>query len=205
MNYSVLSQPEGGDALREMTMGRAVAETAFVARSGISPIRSAIATPSAGRRGDGAEAGFSSAVSTIPGIVAPWETDLHELPRIAWDGRLRSLRAMRVLLSGPSSPSKPPARGRRSSGPAATSSSRSALPAAPSRCRRRRSRSPGAGRNSQATASAPPSSPVSAHTTTSTNSAMVPNSLRVRIGHDGNVRPVVARGLRGERRPIIRE
>ena len=47
------------------------------------------------------EAGFASAVSTIPGIVeAEGRTNLHALPRIAWDGRLRSLRALRVLLSG---------------------------------------------------------------------------------------------------------
>jgi peptidoglycan/xylan/chitin deacetylase (PgdA/CDA1 family) len=47
------------------------------------------------------EAGFESAVSTISGVVeAAGRTNLHALPRIAWDGRLRSLRAMRVLLSG---------------------------------------------------------------------------------------------------------
>jgi hypothetical protein len=47
------------------------------------------------------EAGFVSAVSTIAGIVeAEGRTNLHALPRISWDGRLRSLRAMRVLLSG---------------------------------------------------------------------------------------------------------
>jgi hypothetical protein len=45
--------------------------------------------------------GFESAASTIPGIVeAAGRTNLHALPRIAWDGRLQSLRAMRVLLSG---------------------------------------------------------------------------------------------------------
>ena len=47
------------------------------------------------------EAGFASAVSAIPGVVeAEGRTNLHALPRIAWDGRLRSLRVMRVLLSG---------------------------------------------------------------------------------------------------------
>ena len=40
-------------------------------------------------------------MSTISGIVeAAGRTNLHALPRIAWDGRLRSLGAMRVLLSG---------------------------------------------------------------------------------------------------------
>ena len=48
-----------------------------------------------------AEAGFASAVSAIPGVVeAAGRTNLHALPRIAWDGRQRSLRAMRVILSG---------------------------------------------------------------------------------------------------------
>ena len=47
------------------------------------------------------EAGFASAVSTISGVVeAQGRTNLHALPRIAWDGRVRSLRMMRVLLSG---------------------------------------------------------------------------------------------------------
>ena len=48
-----------------------------------------------------AEADFVSAVSTISGTVqAAGRSNLHALPRIAWDGRLRSLRAMRVMLSG---------------------------------------------------------------------------------------------------------
>jgi hypothetical protein len=47
------------------------------------------------------EAGFVSAASAISGIVeAEGRTNLHALPRIAWDGRRRSLRAMRVILSG---------------------------------------------------------------------------------------------------------
>ena len=47
------------------------------------------------------EAGFASAASAIPGVVhAEGRTNLHALPRIAWDGRQRSLRVMRVLLSG---------------------------------------------------------------------------------------------------------
>jgi hypothetical protein len=61
------------------------------------------------------EAEFHSAVSTIPGIVnAEGRTNLRALPRVAWDGRLRSLRAMRVLLSGSMfkpvmpTPSRPP-------------------------------------------------------------------------------------------------
>jgi hypothetical protein len=47
------------------------------------------------------EAGFSSAASAIPGIVdTAGRTNLYALPRIAWDGQITSLRAMRVLLSG---------------------------------------------------------------------------------------------------------
>jgi hypothetical protein len=46
------------------------------------------------------EAGFASAASAISDIVEPaGRTHLHALPRIAWDGQ-RSLRAMRVILSG---------------------------------------------------------------------------------------------------------
>jgi hypothetical protein len=55
------------------------------------------------------EVGFASAVSAVPGIVeAEGRTNLQALPRISWDGRRRSLRAMRVLLSGISfAPVKP--------------------------------------------------------------------------------------------------
>ncbi len=48
-----------------------------------------------------AEAGFVSAASAVSGVVeTAGRTNLHALPRISWDGRLRSLRAMRVMLSG---------------------------------------------------------------------------------------------------------
>ena len=47
------------------------------------------------------QAGFASAASTISGVVdTEGRTNLHALPRIAWDGRQRSLRMMRVILSG---------------------------------------------------------------------------------------------------------
>jgi hypothetical protein len=47
------------------------------------------------------EAGFASAASTIGGVVEPLgRTNLHALPRIAWDGREGSIRMMRVTLSG---------------------------------------------------------------------------------------------------------
>ena len=47
------------------------------------------------------EAGFTSAASTLGGVIEPLgRTNLHALPRIAWDGREGSLRMMRVVLSG---------------------------------------------------------------------------------------------------------
>ena len=47
------------------------------------------------------EAGFASAVTAISGVVVPdGRSNLHALPRIAWDGRQRSLRVMRAMLSG---------------------------------------------------------------------------------------------------------
>ena len=47
------------------------------------------------------EAGFASAASTIAGVIkAEGRTNLNALPRLAWDGRQRSLRALRVMLSG---------------------------------------------------------------------------------------------------------
>jgi hypothetical protein len=47
------------------------------------------------------EAGFASAATAVSGIVeAEGRTNLLALPRISWDGRQRSLRVMRVMLSG---------------------------------------------------------------------------------------------------------
>jgi hypothetical protein len=44
---------------------------------------------------------FASAVTAEPGVVrADGQVDLLSLPRITWDGRSRSMRAMRVVLSG---------------------------------------------------------------------------------------------------------
>ena len=102
VNYPVLTNLKDADALREMTMGRAVAQAAF--HRDVSHF----AYPFGDRAAFGrhhvtmaAQAGFASAVSTIPGIVQPaGRTNLHALPRIGWDGRQRSLRVMRVLLSG---------------------------------------------------------------------------------------------------------
>jgi peptidoglycan/xylan/chitin deacetylase (PgdA/CDA1 family) len=102
VNYSALSNLRTDDAQREMTMGKAVAETAL--RRAVTHFAYPFGDQQSWRREHvvmGQEAGFASAVSTIPGVVqAKGYTNLHALPRIAWDGRQRSLRMMRVLLSG---------------------------------------------------------------------------------------------------------
>jgi peptidoglycan/xylan/chitin deacetylase (PgdA/CDA1 family) len=110
-------------ALREMIMGKAVAETAL--RREVRHFAYPYGDRTSWLRKHAAmaeESGFASAVSTIPGVVeAEGRTALHALPRISWDGRQRSLRAIRVILSGITFPPvKPPTRGefRR---PAATS------------------------------------------------------------------------------------
>jgi peptidoglycan/xylan/chitin deacetylase (PgdA/CDA1 family) len=112
VNYPVLSNLKDADALREMTMGRAVAEAAFH-----RDVRH-FAFPFGDRAAFGrhhvamaAQAGFASAASALSGIVqAEGRTNLRALPRIAWDGRQRSLRAMRVLLSGVTFPPVQPTR-----------------------------------------------------------------------------------------------
>jgi peptidoglycan/xylan/chitin deacetylase (PgdA/CDA1 family) len=102
VNYPVLSSLKDADALREMTMGRAVAQSAF--HREVRHFAFPFGDRAAFRRQHvamAAEAGFVSAASAIPGIVeAEGRTNLHALPRVAWDGRRRSLRAMRVILSG---------------------------------------------------------------------------------------------------------
>ena len=102
VNYPALSNLKDADALREMTMGRAVAETAL--QRNLLHFAYPYGDRASFRRGHvvmAEELGFNSAVSTILGIVdTEGRTNLRALPRISWDGRLRSLRAMRVLLSG---------------------------------------------------------------------------------------------------------
>jgi peptidoglycan/xylan/chitin deacetylase (PgdA/CDA1 family) len=102
VNYPALSNLKEADAQREMTMGKAVAETAL--HRTVSHFAYPFGDRQSWRREHvvmGQEAGFASAVSTIPGVVeAKGYTNLHALPRIAWDGRQGSLRMMRVMLSG---------------------------------------------------------------------------------------------------------
>jgi peptidoglycan/xylan/chitin deacetylase (PgdA/CDA1 family) len=112
VNYPVLANLKDAAAQREMSMGRAVGEAAFHRR--IRHFAYPFGDRESWRRTHVAmaeEAGFDSAVSTISGIVeAAGRTNLHALPRIAWDGRLQSLRAMRVLLSGATFAAVEPAR-----------------------------------------------------------------------------------------------
>jgi peptidoglycan/xylan/chitin deacetylase (PgdA/CDA1 family) len=102
VNYPVLANLKTAAALREMTMGRAVLQAAL----GRDPRHFAYPFGYRGSYGRqhrlmAADAGFASAVSATPGVVWPQDrSDLQALPRIAWDGRNRSLRAMRVMLSG---------------------------------------------------------------------------------------------------------
>jgi peptidoglycan/xylan/chitin deacetylase (PgdA/CDA1 family) len=102
VNYPLLSNLREADAVREMTMGKAVTETAF--HRDVRHFAFPFGNRDAFRRAHvvmARDVGFASAVSTIPGIVdMAGRTNLHALPRIAWDGRMTSLRAMRVLLSG---------------------------------------------------------------------------------------------------------
>jgi len=106
VNYPVLSNLKDADALREMTMGQAVAQAAF--RREVRHFAYPFGDRAAFRRQHVAmaeEVGFASAASAIPGIVeTEGRSNLHALPRVAWDGRQRSLRAMRVILSGATFP-----------------------------------------------------------------------------------------------------
>ena len=102
VNYPALSNLKDADAQREIAMGRAVAEAAFH-----RPVRH-FAYPFGDRQAVrrqhvtmAQEIDLASAATVRPGIVeSKGYTNLHALPRFAWDGRQRSLRMMRVLLSG---------------------------------------------------------------------------------------------------------
>jgi peptidoglycan/xylan/chitin deacetylase (PgdA/CDA1 family) len=115
VNYYALSNLRADEAQREMTMGKAVAEAAL--RRAITHFAYPFGDRQSWRREHvvmGQEAGFASAVSTIPGVVQPkGYTNLHTLPRIAWDGRQNSLRLMRVMLSGVMFPAVRPSRDNR--------------------------------------------------------------------------------------------
>ena len=102
VNYQVLSNLKEADAQREIAMGKAVVEAAFHRnvkhfaypfgdRDAFRPPHVAMAQ----------EMGLASAVTVLPAVVeSKGYSNLHALPRVAWDGRQRSLRMMRVILSG---------------------------------------------------------------------------------------------------------
>jgi peptidoglycan/xylan/chitin deacetylase (PgdA/CDA1 family) len=102
VNWPVLTSLKDAVAAREISMGKAVAQTAFH-RDVVH-----FAYPFGDRASFGRqhvmlarEAGFATAATALPGVVlAEGRSNLHALPRIAWDGRQRSLRVMRVMLSG---------------------------------------------------------------------------------------------------------
>ena len=102
VNFPVLSNMKEAAALREMTMGKAVIEAAL--RRDVRHFAYPFGDRKSWQRKHMAmaeEAGFVSAVSTIPGVIEPaGHTPLLALPRMTWDGRLRSMRAMRVVLAG---------------------------------------------------------------------------------------------------------
>jgi peptidoglycan/xylan/chitin deacetylase (PgdA/CDA1 family) len=105
VNFPVLSNMKDSSALREMTMGKAVMEAAL--RRDVKHFAYPFGHRKTWQRKHMAmaeEAGFISAVSAVPGVVEPaGHTPLFALPGVIWDGRLRSMRAMRVILAGAAS------------------------------------------------------------------------------------------------------
>ena len=106
VNYPVLAGLKEAVALREMTMGRQVAEAAL-GRSLPHFAYPAGDPTSPGRREImlAGQAGFASAVTTRASVVQASDGAAPlALPRISWDGRSRALRTLRVLLSGVADP-----------------------------------------------------------------------------------------------------
>ncbi|QUS40260.1 polysaccharide deacetylase [Tardiphaga alba] len=100
LNYPILANLDASEAQRDMMLGQAVAEAALPKR----PQHFAYPFGYAGSFGArdvtmAAEQGFVSAVTSVAGVVKGG-SDLHALPRIAWDGRRTSLRVLRVMMSG---------------------------------------------------------------------------------------------------------
>ena len=102
VHYPALSHLKDAEAQREIAMGKAVLETAL--RRPVRHMAYPFGDRDAVRRSDAvlaAQAGFVSAATAIGGVIQPeGRTRLHLLPRIAWDGRSRSLRALKVLMAG---------------------------------------------------------------------------------------------------------
>lgn len=102
VNYPNLRQTKGTAVLREMAMGRKVLETALgvPCRHFAYPFGDADTfTPRDVMLAR--EAGFATAVSSKAGLIGrDGQSDLMQLPRIAWDGQRTSLRALHAVLSG---------------------------------------------------------------------------------------------------------
>jgi peptidoglycan/xylan/chitin deacetylase (PgdA/CDA1 family) len=102
LSYPVLSRTMNDTAERELKMGRAVVESAIGRKS------PHLAYPFGDNRAFGrrhvliaTQLDFTSAVTAEPGVItANGQTGVMSMPRITWDGRRRSLRAMRVILTG---------------------------------------------------------------------------------------------------------
>jgi peptidoglycan/xylan/chitin deacetylase (PgdA/CDA1 family) len=102
VNYPVLSNLGDAAAQKEISMGRAVA------RAALGREVAHFAYPFGDRASFGRkhvqmveDTGLASAVTALPGVIRPDHAlDRHALPRIAWDPRRHSLRALRVMLSG---------------------------------------------------------------------------------------------------------
>jgi peptidoglycan/xylan/chitin deacetylase (PgdA/CDA1 family) len=100
VSYVALSSLTDAAALREITMGGAVTEAALGRDIDhfAFPFGDELAF-SAQHVTMTRDAGLVSAVTSVPGVVqATGRSDLHALPRLAWDGC--ALRRLRVLLSG---------------------------------------------------------------------------------------------------------
>jgi peptidoglycan/xylan/chitin deacetylase (PgdA/CDA1 family) len=102
LSYPVLSRTLNDAAERELKMGRAVVEAAIGRKA------PHLAYPFGDNRAFGrrhvliaTQLDFASAVTAEPGVItATGQTGVMALPRITWDGRRRSLRTMRVILTG---------------------------------------------------------------------------------------------------------
>src|SRR3954452_18169887 len=109
VNSPVLTSVSDAAASREILMGRAVAQAAF--HRDILHFAYPFGDRASFHRQHvmlTRDAGFASAVTALPGVVqAEGRSNLHALPRISWDGRQRSLRVMRVMLSGTMLPRPP--------------------------------------------------------------------------------------------------
>jgi peptidoglycan/xylan/chitin deacetylase (PgdA/CDA1 family) len=100
VNFTALSSLDDASAQREIRMGRAVAEAAL----GQSVPHLAFPFGTSGSYDDrhvgmAKQTGFASAVTAAPGTISAASNRLA-LPRVAFDGRRRSLRMLKAMLAG---------------------------------------------------------------------------------------------------------